>query len=127
GVKPELVLKSGFIVYGMMGDANASIPTPQPIVCRPMYAATGKALAKSSITFVSQAAYEGKVHEKLGLEKVILPVHGIRKLTKKDMKLNSETPELSVDPQTYEVRVNGEHITCEPAEKLPMAQRYFLF
>lgn len=127
GVKPELVIKSGFIVMGMMGDANASIPTPQPIVCRPMYAATGKALAKSSITFVSQAAYEGKVHEKLGLEKVILPVHGIRKLTKKDMKLNSETPELSVDPQTYEVRVNGEHITCEPAEKLPMAQRYFLF
>lgn len=127
GVKPELVIKSGFIVMGMMGDANASIPTPQPVVCRPMYAATGKALAKSSITFVSQAAYEGKVHEKLGLEKVILPVHGIRKLTKKDMKLNSETPELSVDPQTYEVRVNGEHITCEPAEKLPMAQRYFLF
>ncbi|MBS4213182.1 MULTISPECIES: urease subunit alpha [Neobacillus] len=127
GVKPELVIKSGFIVYGMMGDANASIPTPQPVVCRPMYAAYGKALHKSSITFVSQAAYEGKVHEKLGLEKVILPVQGIRKLTKKDMKLNSETPELSVDPQTYEVRVNGELITCEPAEKLPMAQRYFLF
>lgn len=127
GVKPELVIKSGFIVYGMMGDANASIPTPQPIVCRPMYAAYGKALQKSSITFLSQAAVENKVHEKLGLEKTVLPVHGIRKLTKKDMKLNSETPELTVDPQTYEVRVNGELITSYPAEKLPMAQRYFLF
>lgn len=127
GVKPELVLKSGLIVYGMMGDANASIPTPQPVIARPMYAAYGKALAKSSITFVSQSAYEDKVHEKLGLEKKILPVHGIRKLTKKDMKLNSETPELSVDPQTYEVRVNGEHITCEPVDRVPMGQRYFLF
>ncbi len=127
GVKPELVLKSGLIVYGMMGDANASIPTPQPVICRPMYAAYGKALSKSSITFVSQAAYEDKVHEKLGLEKVILPVHGIRKLTKKDMKFNSETPELSVDPQTYEVKVNGELITCDPVDKVPMGQRYFLF
>ncbi len=127
GVKPELVLKSGFIVHGMMGDANASIPTPQPVISRPMYASIGKALSKSSITFVSQAAYEGKVHEKLGLEKMILPVKGIRKLTKKDMKLNSETPELSVDPQTYEVRVNGELITCDPVDKVPMAQRYFLF
>lgn len=127
GVKPELVLKSGFIVCGMMGDANASIPTPQPVVSRPMYAAYGKALTKSSITFLSQAAYEDKVHEKLGLEKSILPVHGIRKLTKKDMKLNSETPELSVDPQTYEVRVNGELVTCDPVDKVPMAQRYFLF
>ncbi len=127
GVKPELVLKSGFIAYGMMGDANASIPTPQPIICRPMYAAFGKALSKSSITFLSQAAFEGKVHEKLGLEKMILPVHGIRKLTKKDMKLNSETPELTVDPQTYEVRVNGELITCDPVDKVPMGQRYFLF
>ncbi|MEH7179218.1 urease subunit alpha [Neobacillus vireti] len=127
GVKPELVIKSGMIVHGMMGDANASIPTPQPIISRPMYATTGKALQKSSITFISQAAYEDKVHEKLGLEKMIMPVHGIRKLTKKDMKLNSETPELSVDPQTYEVRVNGELITSEPAKELPMAQRYFLF
>lgn len=126
-VKPELVLKSGFIVHGMMGDANASIPTPQPVISRHMYAATGKALQKSSITFVSQAFYEAKVHEQLGLEKIILPVHGIRNLTKKDMKLNSETPELSVDPQTYEVRVNGELITCDPVDKVPMGQRYFLF
>ncbi|MCQ6282467.1 urease subunit alpha [Bacillus sp. EB600] len=127
GVKPELVLKSGFIVCGMMGDANASIPTPQPVICRPMYAAYGKALSKSSITFLSQAAVENKVPEKLGLEKTILPVQGIRKLTKKDMKLNSETPELTVDPQTYEVRVNGELITCDPVDKVPMGQRYFLF
>ncbi len=127
GVKPELVIKNGMIVQGFMGDANASIPTPQPIIHRPMYASYGKALPKSSITFISQAAFDDKVHEKLGLEKIILPVHGIRKLTKKDMKLNSETPEITVDPQTYEVKVNGELITCEPVDKVPMGQRYFLF
>ena len=127
GVKPEMVLKNGFAVEGMMGDANASIPTPQPVISRPMYAQTGKALSSSSITFVSQAAFDDNVKEKLGLEKMILPVRGIRKLTKKDMKLNSETPEITVDPQTYEVRVNGELITCEPVDKVPMGQRYFLF
>ncbi|KMY48437.1 urease subunit alpha [Peribacillus loiseleuriae] len=127
GVKPEMVLKNGFAVESLMGDANASIPTPQPMIYRPMYAQEGKALSKSSITFISQAAFDDKVHEKLGLEKLILPVRGIRKLTKKDMKLNSETPEITVDPQTYEVRVNGELITGSPSEKLPMAQRYFLF
>eukprot|EP00130_Batrachochytrium_dendrobatidis_P008665 XP_006683540.1 hypothetical protein BATDEDRAFT_93297 [Batrachochytrium dendrobatidis JAM81] len=127
GVKPELILKNGLTVQALMGDANASIPTPQPIIYRPMYATTGKALAKSSITFISQAAFDDKVHEKLGLQKQILPVHGIRNLTKKSMKLNAETPEITVDPQTYEVRVNGEVITCEPVDKLPMGQRYFLF
>jgi urease subunit alpha len=127
GVKPEMVLKNGFAVEGMMGDANASIPTPQPVISRPMYAQTGKALSSSSITFVSQAAFDDNVKEKLGLQKMILPVRGIRKLTKKDMKLNSETPEITVDPQTYEVRVNGELITCEPVDKVPMGQRYFLF
>ena len=127
GVKPEMVLKSGFVVEGMMGDANASIPTPQPVISRPMYGQYGKALSSTSITFISQAAFDDKVHEKLGLQKMILPVHGIRKLTKKDMKLNSETPEITVDPQTYEVRVNGELITCEPVDKVPMGQRYFLF
>ena len=86
----------------------------------------GKALSKSSITFISQAAFDGKVHEKLGLEKIILPVHGIRKLTKKDMKLNSETPEITVDPQTYEVKVNGELITCDPVDKVPMGATLFL-
>ncbi|RDW16431.1 urease subunit alpha [Oceanobacillus arenosus] len=127
GVKPELILKNGLTVQALMGDANASIPTPQPIIYRPMYAATGKALSKSSITFISQAAFDDKVHEQLGLQKQILPVHGIRNLTKKSMKLNAETPEITVDPQTYEVRVNGELITCEPVDKLPMGQRYFLF
>ncbi|MGX2958189.1 urease subunit alpha [Peribacillus sp. JNUCC 23] len=127
GVKPEMVLKNGFAVQSLMGDANASIPTPQPMIYRPMYAQVGKALAKSSITFISQAAYDDKVHEKLGLEKMILPVRGIRNLTKKDMKLNSETPEITVDPQTYEVRVNGKHITCDPVDIVPMGQRYFLF
>jgi urease subunit alpha len=127
GVKPELVIKTGMVVQGFMGDANASIPTPQPIIHRPMYASYGKALPKSSITFISQAAFDDKVHEKLGLEKTILPVHGIRNLTKKDMKLNSETPEITVDPQTYEVKVNGELITCDPVDKVPMGQRYFLF
>lgn len=127
GVKPEMVIKNGFVVESLMGDANASIPTPQPVIYRPMYAHFGKALYRSSITFVSQAAFDDKVHEKLGLEKMILPVRGIRKLTKKDMKLNSETPEISVDPETYEVRVNGELITCDPVKEVPMGQRYFLF
>ena len=127
GVKPEMVLKSGFAVEGLMGDANASIPTPQPVISRPMYGQIGKALSSTNITFISQAAFDDKVHEKLGLQKIILPVHGIRKLTKKDMKLNSETPEITVDPQTYEVRVNGELITCDPVDSVPMGQRYFLF
>ncbi|WP_053362632.1 urease subunit alpha [Bacillus sp. FJAT-27251] len=127
GVKPEMTLKNGFVVEGLMGDANASIPTPQPVIYRPMYAQYGKALSSSSITFISQAAFDDKVHEKLGLQKMILPVRGIRNLTKKDMKLNSETPDITVDPQTYEVRVNGELITCEPVDTVPMGQRYFLF
>ncbi|KMY51527.1 urease subunit alpha [Peribacillus loiseleuriae] len=127
GVKPEMILKNGFAVESLMGDANASIPTPEPVIYRPMYAQVGKALAKSSITFISQAAFDDKVHEKLGLEKMVLPVHGIRNLTKKDMKHNSETPTITVDPQTYEVTVNGELITCEPVDTVPMGQRYFLF
>ena len=127
GVKPEMVLKSGFAVEGLMGDANASIPTPQPVISRPMYGQIGKALSSTNITFISQAAFDDKVHEKLGLQKIILPVRGIRKLTKKDMKLNSETPDITVDPQTYEVRVNGELITCDPVDSVPMGQRYFLF
>lgn len=127
GVKPELIMKNGMIVRSLMGDLNASIPTPQPVIYRPMYAAYGKALLQSSITFVSKAAFDAGVHHKLGLQKKVLPVHGIRHLTKKDMKLNGETPEIHVDPQTYEVRVDGELLTCEPAEVVPMAQRYFLF
>lgn len=127
GVKPSMILKGGNAVQSLMGDANASIPTPQPVLYRKMYGSMGKAKYKSSITFVSKAAYESGVHEKLGLEKTVLPVHGIRNLTKKDMKLNGETPQIDVDPETYEVRVNGEHLTCEPVDTVPMGQRYFLF
>ncbi|MCY7915481.1 urease subunit alpha [Bacillus haynesii] len=127
GVKPEMVMKSGFVAESLMGDANASIPTPQPVIYRPMYGQYGSALSSTSITFISQSAFDDKVHEKLGLQKIILPVRGIRKLTKKDMKLNCETPEITVDPQTYEVKVNGHLITCDPVDKVPMGQRYFLF
>ncbi|MBL7475435.1 MULTISPECIES: urease subunit alpha [Bacillus] len=127
GVKPEMVMKSGFVAESLMGDANASIPTPQPVIYRQMYGQFGKALSSTSITFISQAAFDDNVHEKLGLQKIILPVRGIRKLTKKDMKLNCETPEITVDPQTYEVKVNGQLITCDPVDKVPMGQRYFLF
>ncbi|MFO6495577.1 MULTISPECIES: urease subunit alpha [Bacillus] len=127
GVKPEMVMKSGFVAESLMGDANASIPTPQPVIYRPMYGQFGSALSSTSITFISQAAFDDKVHEKLGLQKIILPVRGIRNLTKKDMKLNCETPEITVDPQTYEVKVNGQFITCDPVDEVPMGQRYFLF
>ncbi|MCY9513212.1 urease subunit alpha [Paenibacillus apiarius] len=127
GVKPELVLKNGFVAHSLMGDPNASIPTPQPYIYRPMYAAVGKGLARSSITFVSQAALDADVPAKLGLDKIVLPVRGIRRVTKHDMALNGETPDIQVDPQTYEVRVNGELLTCDPVAVVPMAQRYFLF
>lgn len=127
GVKPELVLKGGLIAHSVMGDPNASIPTPQPALYRPMFASFGKALYQTSITFMSQAAIEKGVPKKLGLEKMIRPVSGIRTLKKSDMKHNGETPDIEVDPQTYEVKVDGELITCEPAEVVPMAQRYFLF
>ncbi|USG65036.1 urease subunit alpha [Brevibacillus ruminantium] len=127
GVQPEMILKSGMVVHSLMGDANASIPTPQPILYRPMFASYGKALFSSSITFVSKVAFENGIHKQLGLQKCVLPVSGIRNLTKKDMKLNGETPEITVDPQTYEVKVDGELLSCEPADVLPMAQRYFLF
>ncbi|RBW70152.1 urease subunit alpha [Bacillus taeanensis] len=127
GVKPELILKGGMIAHSVMGDPNASIPTPQPVLYRPMFASFGSAKYNTSMTFVSKAAYESGVHEELGLKKTVKPVSNIRKLTKKSMILNGETPEIDVDPQTYEVKVDGELITCEPAEVVPMAQRYFLF
>jgi urease subunit alpha len=127
GVKPDLVLKGGQIAYALMGDANASIPTPQPRTMRPMFAAYGKALQQSSITFLSQAAIDAGVPAELGLEKVIRPVSGIRSLTKADLKYNGATPDIEVDPETYQVSVDGEDVTCEPSDVLPMAQRYFLF
>ncbi|WP_251550945.1 urease subunit alpha [Neobacillus muris] len=127
GVKPELVIKGGMIAHSLMGDPNASIPTPQPVLYRPMFASYGKAKYATSITFMSKAAIALEVDKKLGLKKWIRPVQGIRELTKKDMKLNGEMPNIEVDPQTYEVLVDGKLVTCEPLEVLPMAQRYFLF
>lgn len=127
GVKPEMVIKGGMIAHSLMGDPNASIPTPQPVLYRPMFASFGKAKYATSITFMSKSAMERGVHEKLGLKKQIKAVKGVRNLTKKDMKLNGEMPMIDVDPQTYEVTVNGQLVTCEPMDVLPMAQRYFLF
>jgi urease subunit alpha len=127
GIKPDLIVKGGLIAHSLMGDPNASIPTPQPILYRPMFASYGKARAKTSLTFVSKAAYENRVGEKLGLQKLLKPVKNIRQLKKTDMKLNGEMPKIEVDPQTYEVKVDGQMITCEAAEVVPMAQRYFLF
>lgn len=127
GVKPDLVLKGGSIAYAQMGDPNASIPTPQPVFGRPMFAAFGKALTQSSITFVSQAAYDSGIGERFGLQKRIEPVKGCRSISKKDMIHNDGTPSIEVNPETYEVKVDGEAVTCEPATELPMAQLYFLF
>ncbi|GLX69440.1 urease subunit alpha [Paenibacillus glycanilyticus] len=127
GVKPDMVLKGGSIAYAQMGDPNASIPTPQPVFGRPMFASFGKAVYKSSITFVSQAAFDKGIDQQLGLQKRVEPVKGCRSVTKKDMIHNDATPVIEVDPETYKVTVDGEHVTCEPAETLPMAQRYFLF
>jgi urease subunit alpha len=127
GVKPELILKGGMIAYAQMGDPNASIPTPEPVYGRPMFGAFGKAVQRTSLTFISQAAYEAKVHEKLGLEKTITPIKGTRNIGKKDMIHNDQTPTIEVNPETYEVKVDGEIATCEPATVVPMAQRYFMF
>ncbi len=127
GVKPDLVLKCGNIAAALMGDPNASIPTPQPVRYRPMFAACGRALAASRLTFVSHAAHEEDIGGRLGLASRVLPVQGIRSVAKKDMVLNHTTPEIEVDPETYEVRADGELLTCEPARELAMAQRYFLF
>ena len=127
GVKPELVIKGGSIVWAQMGDANASIPTPGPVHGRPMFAAFGKALAPSCLTFVSQAALDGDLPRKLGLERPCVPVLNTRGgIGKAAMKNNTALPRVEVDPQTYEVFANGELLCCEPAEMLPMAQRYFL-
>jgi urease subunit alpha len=125
GVKPDMVLKSGAIAAAIMGDPNASIPTPQPEYYRPMFAAFGRSLTESSVTFVSQAALEKS--EMLGLAKKLLPVTNTRKIGKHSMMLNSATPRMEVDPETYEVRADGRLLTCEPAKVLPMAQRYFMY
>jgi urease subunit alpha len=127
GVKPSLILKSGVIAAAAMGDPNASIPTPQPVHYRPMFGAFGLSCVQSSVTFVSQAALETEVGRKLGLQKPLAPVFGTRELRKSDLKLNDALPVIEVDPETYQVRADGELLVCEPARTLPMAQRYFLF
>ena len=127
GAKPSLVIKAGMIVAAPMGDPNASIPTPQPVHYRPMFAAFGSARHATPMTFLSQAAHEADVHRQLGLESRIGVVRNCRGVQKADMILNDWQPTIEVDPQTYAVRANGELLTCEPAEVLPMAQRYFLF
>jgi urease subunit alpha len=126
GVKPFLILKGGAIAAAAMGDPNASIPTPQPVHYRPMFGAFGKAL-RTSVTFVSKSALKNKSLERLKLEKPLIAVKNIREVGKKDMVHNSWRPKIDVDPETYEVRAEGELLTCEPAKSLPMTQRYFLF
>jgi urease subunit alpha len=127
GVKPALILKGGMINLALMGDPNASIPTPQPVHYREMFATRGCALAATSLTFVSQAAAAAGISDRYGLRKRIVPVHGIRGLSKSNMIHNDYLPKITVDPETYEVVADGELLTCEPAAVLPLAQRYFLF
>ena len=127
GVKPSLILKGGMIAAAAMGDPNASIPTPQPVHYRPMFGAYGSAMDNTCLTFVSQASVDLGVPEKLGLKRRVEAVRNTRKISKADMVHNSGTPNIEVDPQTYEVRADGVLLTCEPATELPMAQRYFLF
>ena len=127
GVKPEMVLKSGFIAQAQMGDPNASIPTPEPIISRPMFGAFGRALCSTNLTFVSQSALDRDIPKKLGLRKRVAAVKNCRTVKKRDLKLNDALPKIEVDPETYEVRADGQLLKCEPAAVLPMAQRYFLF
>jgi urease subunit alpha len=127
GVKPSLILKGGFIAAAAMGDPNASIPTPQPVHYRPMFGSFGGALSAGSLSFVSQAAEQAGVKERYGLKKTVVAVRGNRGISKRDMVRNDYLPQMSIDPQTYEVRADGQLLSCEPARELPLAQRYFLF
>ena len=127
GVKPDLVLKAGVIAAALMGDPNASIPTPQPVHYRPMFGAFGRALSASAVTFLPNLAIERGVSDQLGLQRMVLPARGIRAIDKRCMVHNAATPHIEVDPETYEVRADGVHLTCEPATVLPLAQRYFLY
>ncbi len=127
GVKPEHIIKGGFICSSRMGDANASIPTPQPVIYEDMFGGKGLAVNRTSMTFVSKFAYDAGIKEKLGLKKQVVPVSNCRNIGKKDMKFNDRIADLFVDPENYTVKVDGEVITCEPFEKLALAQRYLLF
>jgi urease subunit alpha len=127
GAKPEMIIKGGFIIASKMGDANASIPTPQPVIYTKMFGASALAQKRSCITFVSKAAAEGGIAERLGLERIVLPVRHCRDISKADMKFNNRTGDIAVDPETYSVTVDGERVTCEAAETLPLTQKYYLF
>jgi urease subunit alpha len=124
--KPKMVLKGGFIAWSIMGDPNASLPTPEPVYYRPMFGALGKAVHKTSYTFMSKRAIELGVPQKLGLEKVVLPVKNCRNISKKDMMWNDATPKIDIDPETYEVKLDGKIATVDPANELALAQRYFM-
>ncbi len=127
GVKPEMIIKGGFICASKMGDANASIPTPQPVVYTKMFGAEGLAVKRCCATFVSKAAMENGIAEKLDLQRIVLPVKNCRSIGKKDMRFNDRTGDIKVDPENYHVTVDGEEIICEAAEKLPLTQKYYLF
>jgi urease subunit alpha len=127
GAKPELVLKGGFIAWAQMGDPNASIPTPQPLVMRPMFGAFGRATGPTSLAFVSQASVSKGIAQRYGLAKPLAAVRGCRTVTKRDMKLNDALPKIAVDAETYRVTADGEELRSIPATVLPLAQRYFLF
>jgi len=127
GVKPEMIIKGGMIIAARMGDPNASIPTPQPVIYRPMFGAYGKALFNTCATFVSKVSLENNVVQQYGLQKMILPVKNCRNIGKKDLIHNDATPDIEVNPENYQVKVDGNIITCEPMKELPLAQRYFLF
>src|SRR4029079_16390625 len=127
GVKPECVIKGGSIAAAPMGDPNASIPTPQPVHYRPLFGAFGRAVQATSVVFASKAAVKSGLGKKLGIQKQLVAVEGTRKISKKSMVHNGATPDIKIDPETYEVTADGELLTCEPAEVLPMAQLYFLY
>ena len=127
GVKPEVIIKGGMMIAAKMGDANASIPTPQPIIMKPMFGALGGARENTCVTFVSRAAFDSGVKEDLGLRKVVLPVSGCRAVGKKDMVFNGETPKIEIDPVSHHVKADGVEITSEPVSVLPMSQLYYLF
>jgi urease subunit alpha len=127
GVKPELILKGGLIAYANMGDPNASIPTPQPTFYRPQFASHGRARQSTAVTFVSQAALDRGLLDRLSLGKRLVPVRNTRAISKRDLLWNDALPKIEVDPETYTVKADGRELRCEPARELPMAQRYFLF
>ena len=127
GAKPEIIIKGGVIAWAQMGDPNASIPTPQPVQMRPMYGAFGGAVGGTSLAFVSQAAAEAGVGAAYGLSKRVEAVRGTRTVAKKDMVHNNALPVIAVDPENFEVTADGVHLTCEPAQTVPLSQKYFLF